>query len=143
MAKVTITPPTEIMERFTRLGNETDRIIDSCLEAAGDAALPFVRDGLAGVIGRDTKLPSRSTGELASALGVSPPKLNRKGARDIKIGFREGRRDGRPNALIANVLEYGKSGQPPKPFLKQARTSARKPVEQAIEKRFDEEVSKI
>jgi len=136
--------PDDVVERFSKLGENTDRIIDSCLEAGGDVALPFVRDGLAGVIGRDTKHPSRSTGELVSALGVSPPKTNRRGIRDIKIGFHEPRRsDGRPNALVANVLEYGKSGQPPKPFLKPARSQARKPVQKAIEERFDEEVSKL
>jgi hypothetical protein len=143
MAKVTIIPPTAIMERFSKLSDQTDRIIDSCLEAGGEVALGYVRDGLVGVIGKDTKIPSRSTGELAGALGVSPPKTNRRGARDVKIGFNEPRRDGRPNALVANVLEYGKSGQPPKPFLKPARNQAKKPVTDAIERRFDEEVSKI
>jgi len=143
MAKATVTLPTEVMERFSKLGNETDRIIDSCLEAGGDVALGFVRDGLAGVIGRDTKFPSRSTGELQQALGLSPPKLNRRGIKDVKVGFHEPRSDGRPNALIANVLEYGKSGQPPKPFLKQAQQQARKPVTTAIEERFDEEVNKL
>ena len=144
MAKVTMKMPDEIIEQFSKLGENTDRIIDSCLEAGGEVALPYVRDGLAGVIGRDTKLPSRSTGELVSALGVSPPKLNKRGVRDIKIGFHEPRRgDGRPNALVANVLEYGKSGQPPKPFLKPARSQAKKPVTDAIEQRFDEEVSKL
>ena len=143
MAKVTVVLPDDLMEQFSKLADQTDRIIDSCLEAAGDAALPFVRDGLAGAIGKDTKYPSRSTGELLGALGVSPPKQNRQGARDVKIGFREGRRDGRPNALIANVLEYGKSGQRPKPFLKPARSKAKKPVIDAIEKRFDEEVAKL
>ena len=143
MAKVTMQMPDEFLERVSKLGNETDRIIDSCLEAGGEVALGFVRDGLAGVVGKNTKLPSRSTGELVRALGVSPPKLNRKGARDVKIGFNEPHSDGRPNALLANVLEYGKSGQPPKPFLKKARSQAKKPVEAAIEKRFDEEVSKI
>ena len=143
MAKVTMTMPDDLMERFSKLADQTDRIIDSCLEAAGETALPYVRDGLAGAIGKDTKIPSRSTGELVGALGVSPPKTNKRGVRDVKIGFNEPRRDGRPNALIANVLEYGKSGQRPKPFLKPARSKARKPVEAAIEERFDEEVSKL
>ena len=104
MAKATVTLPTEVMERFSRLGTETDRIIDSCLEAGGDVALGFVRDGLEGVVGKDTKFPSRSTGELQQALGVSPPKLNRRGMRDVKVGFHEPRSDGRPNALIAKHM---------------------------------------
>jgi len=143
LAKVTMKMPDEIMERFTKLGNETDRIIDSCLEAGGEVALGFVRDGLAGVVGTDTKYPSRSTGELQQALGLSKPRLNRRGVRDVKVGFHEPRSDGRPNTLIANVLEYGKSGQPPKPFLKQARNQAKKPVTDAIERQFEEEVSKL
>jgi len=143
MANVTMKMPDDIMERFSRLADQTDRIIDSCLEAAGETALPYVRDGLAGVIGKDTKIPSRSTRELLGALGVSPPKLNRRGERDVKIGFSESRSDGRPNALIANVLEYGKSGQPPKPFLKSARNKARHSVEAAIEAQFDEEAKKL
>jgi hypothetical protein len=131
------------MERFSNLADQTDRIIDSCLEAAGDAALPYVRDGLSEAIGKNTKLPSRATGELVGALGVSPPKTNKQGVRDIKIGFNEPRRDGRPNALVANVLEYGKSGQPPKPFLKNARNKSRHSVEAAIEAQFDEEAKKL
>jgi hypothetical protein len=138
-----MTMPTEFLERISKLGEQTDRIIDSCLDAGGEAALPYVRDGLESVIGKDTKFPSRSTGELLSSLGVSPAKLNRRGLRDVKIGFNEPRGDGRPNALIANVLEYGKVGQKPKPFLKQARSQARPAVEKAIEERFEDEVSKL
>jgi hypothetical protein len=143
MAKVTIKMPDEVIARFSKLGENTDRIIDSCLEAGGEVALGYVRDGLAGVVGRDTKFPSRSTGDLQQALGLTKPRLNRRGARDVKVGFHEPRSDGRPNALIANVLEYGKSGQPPKPFLKQARSSASKPVTAAIEAQFEEEVAKL
>jgi hypothetical protein len=143
MAKVTIKMPDEVIARFSKLGENTDRIIDSCLEAGGEVALGYVRDGLAGVVGRDTKFPSRSTGELQQALGLTKPRLNRRGARDVKVGFHEPRSDGRPNALVANVLEYGKSGQPPKPFLKQARSSASKPVTAAIEAQFEEEVAKL
>jgi len=143
VAKVTMIMPDDLMERFSNLADQTDRIIDSCLEAAGNAALPYVRDGLESAIGKNTKLPSRATGELVGALGVSPPKTNSRGVRDVKIGFNEPRRDGRPNALVANVLEYGKSGQPPKPFLKNARNKSRHSVEAAIEARFDEEAEKL
>jgi hypothetical protein len=44
----------------------------------------------------------------------------------VKIGFKEPRRNGESNAKIANIIEYGKSGQPPKPFLKPARSASRK-----------------
>ena len=59
------------------------------------------------------------------SLGVSPVKLNRDGTRDIKIGFAEPRSDGGSNAKLANILEYGKHGQPAKPFLKPAKTASK------------------
>lgn len=45
--------------------------------------------------------------------------------------------------MIANVLEFGKSGQPAKPFLKPARNKARKSCLQAMEKIIESEIDKI
>jgi len=144
MAKATITMPDEFLQKTSRLGDQTDRIIDACLEEGGKEALPFVRDGLSGAIGKNTKYPSRSTGELERGLGVSPPNLNRRGTgRNVKIGFSESRPDGKSNAMLANLIEYGKSGQSPKPFLKAARSKAKLPVKKAMERKFDEEVDGI
>ena len=61
----------------------------------------------------------------------------------MKVGFAEPRSDGRSNAMIANVLEYGKSGQPAKPFLKPARTASRAPCIAAMKQKFEQEVGKI
>ena len=113
------------------------------LEAGGEVVLEKVRSNLQAVIGRDTKEESRSTGELVSALGVSPAKIDREGNYNVKVGFSEPRSDGRSNAMIANVLEYGKSGQPAKPFLKPARTASRAPCIEAMKRTFEQEVEKI
>jgi hypothetical protein len=45
--------------------------------------------------------------------------------------------------MVASVLEYGKHGQPPKPFLKPAKTASRKACVDAMIARFEEEVRKI
>ena len=45
--------------------------------------------------------------------------------------------------MIAGVLEYGKHGQPPKPFLKPARTTTKKACIEAMKTAFDEEVQKL
>lgn len=47
------------------------------------------------------------------------------------------------NAKIATILEYGKSGQPAKPFLKPARSSSRNACINAMKAKLDEEVEKI
>jgi len=70
-------------------------------------------------------LSGTSSGELERALGVSPAKLDRRGNWDVKIGFAEPRKDGGSNAKLANILENGKHGQPPRPFLKPAKIASR------------------
>ena len=86
------------------------------------------------------KYKSRSTGELAQSLGLSPVKLNREGNHDIKVGFAEPRSDGGSNAKIANILEYGKHGQPAKPFLKPAKTASKQACIDAMTQKLEEEV---
>ncbi|MFR2737474.1 MAG: HK97 gp10 family phage protein [[Clostridium] innocuum] len=143
MAKVQIKLPEDFLLRLSRLGDKTDEIIPKVLEAGGEVVEEKVRANLRAVIGRDTKEESRSTGELLSALGVSPAKIDRDGDYNIKVGFAEPRSDGRSNAMIANVLEYGKSGQPAKPFLKPAKTAARVPCIEAMKAAFEKEVEKL
>ena len=106
------------------------------------------------VVGKDTKYDSRSTGELQAALGISPVGVDKKGNYDIKIGFDEPRKqqstakgkrsyNTATNAMIANVLEYGKHGQPAKPFLKPAQRSSQKPAKAKIIEVLESEVSKL
>ena len=143
MAKVQIKMPEDFLLKLSRLGDKTDEILPKVLEAGGEVGLEKVRSNLQAVIGRETKEESRSTGELVSALGVSPAKIDREGNYNVKVGFSEPRSDGRSNAMIANVLEYGKSGQPAKPFLKPARTASRAPCIEAMKRTFEQEVEKI
>lgn len=90
-----------------------------------------------------TKYDSRSTGELEGALGLSPSKLNRDGNHDVKVGFAEPRSDGGSNAKLANILEYGKHGQPAKPFLKPAKTASKQECVDAMTVALEEEVEKL
>ena len=143
MAKVQVKMPEDFLLRLSRLRDKTDEIIPKVLEAGGEVVEQKVRANLSAVIGRDTKEESRSTGELLSALGVSPAKIDRDGNYNVKVGFSEPRPDGRSNAMIANVLEYGKSGQPAKPFLKPARSAARAPCIEAMKAAFEREVEKL
>ena len=142
MAKVDIKMPEDFLLRISRLGKDFDTVAESVLEAGGEVVLARVQSNLSGAIGQGTKYESRSTGELAGALGLSPAKLNRDGNHDIKVGFAEPRSDGDSNAKIANILEYGKHGQPAKPFLKPAKTASKKACISAMKLKFEEEVKK-
>ena len=142
MAKVDIKMPEEFLQRLSRLGSEFDEVAESVLEAGGEVVLTRVKGNLAGVVGQATKYDSRSTGELEAALGLSPAKLNRDGNHDVKIGFVEPRKDGGSNAKIANILEYGRHGQPAKPFLKPAKAASKSAAISAMQQKFEEEVEK-
>lgn len=143
MAKVQVKMPEEFLLKLSRLGEKTDEIIPKVLESGGEIVLEKVKSNLKAVVGSGTKEKSRSTGELVDSLGLSPAKVDRKGNFNIKVGFKEPRRSGESNAKIANIIEYGKSGQPPKPFLKPARSASRKACIEAMKSRFDQEVENL
>ena len=108
MARVQFKMPDEILQRLSQLGERTDEIIPRVLAAGGEVVLARVKGNLSAVVGKGDKRPRRPTGELVSALGVSPAKLDREGNFNLKIGFAEPRSGGGNNALIANVIEtYG------------------------------------
>ena len=142
MAKVDIKMPDEFLQMLSRLGSDFDEVAESVLEAGGEVVLSRVKGNLAGVVGQGTKYDSRSTGELEASLGLSPAKLNRDGNHDVKIGFVEPRKDGGSNAKLANILEYGRHGQPAKPFLKPAKTQSKSAAISAMQQKFEEEVEK-
>ena len=143
MAKATLKMPEDFLMKLSRLGEKTDEIIPRVLKAGGEVVEAKVKGNLQSVIGNGTKEDSRSTGELVSALGVSSARQNRDGNFNVKVGFSEPRGDGKSNAMVAGVLEYGKHGQPPKPFLKPAKTASKNTCVDAMIRAFEEEVDKI
>ena len=129
--------------KVSRLADKTDEIIPKVLEAGAEVVEDKVRSNLQSVIGSGTKYDSRSTGELLRSLGTSPALQDRNGDFDIKVGFSEPRSDGSSNAMIATILEYGKSGQPAKPFLKPARSASKNACISAMIRKLEEEVEKL
>ncbi len=143
MAKATMKMPEEFLLKVSRLGEKTDEILPRVLKAGGKVVEEKVKSNLQRVIGNATKEESRSTGELVSALGVSSAKQGRDGNFNVKVGFSELRPDGKSNAMIAGVLEYGKSGQPPKPFLKPAKSASKNACINAMISALEKEVENI
>ena len=143
MAKVDMKMPDDFLLKLSRLGDQTDTIIPKVLEAGGEVVLDKVKSNLSSVVGSGTKEKSRSTGELERSLGLSPALMDRDGNFNVKVGFAEPRSDGGSNAKIANILEYGKHGQPPKPFLKPARTQSRSACIEAMKAKLRKEVDGI
>ena len=143
MAKAEVVLPDEFLQKLSKLSDRTDEISERVLEAGGEVVLAKIRSNLASVVGKDTKVDSRSTGELERSLGMSRARVDRQGNHNIKIGFAEPRSDGGSNAKIANILEYGRHGQPAKPFLKPAKSSSKSACEAAMKQKLEEEISKL
>ena len=104
MAQVSVKMPEEFLMKVSRLNEKTDVIIPRVLKAGGEVVLEKVKTNLNSVIGRGTEYPSRSTGQLAQSLGLSPAKQDKGGNHNVKVGFSEPRRDGGSNAKIANII---------------------------------------
>lgn len=143
MAKVDIKMPDDFLLKISKLGSDFDPVAEKVLKAGGEVVFKRTKSNLSAVIGKGTKYESRSTGELEKALGVTSVRLDRKGNHNIKIGFSEPRPDGESNAKIANILEYGKHGQPAKPFLKPARSASKSECISVMKSTFEEEVKKL
>ena len=140
MAKVKIEMPDEFLNQIADMGNALDTAVPKALAAGGKVVMEKMKSNLRAAIGLGTKYKSRSTGKLAASLGVSPAKLDREGNLDVKVGFLEGRGNV-SNAMLANVLEYGKHGQPPKPFLKRTKSSSKAPCIEAMQSVLKEELN--
>ena len=143
MAKCTVQMPDDFLMKISRLGERTDEIIPKDLDAGAKIVEDKVRFNLSAVIGSGTKEESRSTGQLVKALGTSRALQDANGDFNVKVGFAENRRDGKSNAMLASIIEYGKHGQTPKPFLKKAKSQSRKACVQAMIDRLENEVEKI
>jgi HK97 gp10 family phage protein len=154
VAKATYKLPEDFLMKVSRLADKTDEIVPRVLQAGGEVVEKKVRSNLQTVIGSGTKKESRSTGELVGALGVSPAMLDRDGNFNVKVGFDEPRRQQnaavrkrsykeRTNAMIANVLEYGKHGQPAKPFLKPAKSASKNACIEAMKAKLESEMGGV
>lgn len=126
MARVQIRLPNDFIDALDSASSLIDNSAEQVLKAGANIVEPRMRSNLSAAIGSSTKQPSRSTGQLAKALGTAPVKVNSRGDYNVKVGFTENRDDGRANALIANVLEHGRSNQPARPFLAPTRSQTKR-----------------
>lgn len=143
MAKAEVKLPEELLMKLSKLGDKSDEIAEKVLQAGGEVVLKKVKSNLASVVGKGTKYDSRSTGELERSLGLTPVKVDRDGNHNIKVGFSEPRSGGGSNAKLATVLEYGKSGQPAKPFMAPAKKASKTACKNAMKQVLESEVGHL
>lgn len=143
MARVHIRLPNAFIDSLNAASSVLEASADEVLGAGAAVVEPRMRSNLAAAIGSNTKKPSHSTGQLLGALGTTSVKVNSRGDHNIKVGFAENRRDGRSNALIANVLEHGRSNQPARPFLAPTRSQTRRGAIQAMKQALAARIGQV
>lgn len=143
MARVQIKLPNDFIDALDSASSLIDNSAEQVLKAGANIVEPRMRSNLSAAIGSSTKQPSRSTGQLAKALGTAPVKVNSRGDYNVKVGFAENRDDGRANALIANVLEHGRSNQPARPFLAPTRSQTRRAAITAMKRTLAARIQQV
>ena len=117
---------------------------DEFLKKGAEPVIEKAKSNLALRIGQGTKTDSISTGELLKSLETTKPVQDKDGNWKLRVGIPTTKdQKGICNALKAAVIEYGKSGQPPKPWLKQTKRASKKACIEAMKKALDKEIEKL
>ena len=144
MAKASYKLPDDFLEKISKLNSRFDEIAPRVLEEGAKPAIKNAKSNLALRIGQNTKQPSQSTGELLNSLETTKPVQDTKGDWKLRVGVPTTRDSkGISNALKAAVIEYGKSGQPPKPWLKPTKSKSRNACVKAMKDALEEEIKKL
>ena len=150
MGKFSFDIPTDFMRKLEAAAKQSPEIIDRCIEEGADVALDAVKRNLQAVLSQE-----HQNGELAQSLGVTPVKISRDGVHNARVGFAEPRKTQteakgkrsyyvQTNAMIANVLEYGRSGkQKARPFLQKAMKECEPKVIETMEQTFNRGVGQV
>ncbi len=144
MARASFKMPEDFLEKLSRLNDRFDDIAPKVLKAGAKPVFDQARRNLKSRIGEGTKYSSQSSGELLDSLEITEPVLDKNDNWRVRVGAQATLdSEGVSNALKAAVMEYGKSGQPPKPWLKPTKSKTKKACIEKMRKTLDEEIDKL
>ena len=143
MAKMRFKLPEETIKRMESLGTNYDKVVKEVLKEGVTPLYEAAKLNLKNVIGKETKTESESTGDLLKSLSTTKPYQMANGSWNVKVGCAGYDRKGVPNGMKAAVLERGKSNQSAKPWIKPARSKARKECISKMQKTLEDEVEKL
>jgi HK97 gp10 family phage protein len=139
MAKMTIRGMDELELKLSQLGKMSTDIAKDVVMAGAQPVADEIRKGLQANLAGS----KYSKGDLLDSLGIAPPGVDNQGNVNTKIGFDGYDSNGVANQLKARVMESGSSKQKKKPFVRPAVNRSKKRAEEAMQKKFDEEIKLI
>jgi len=134
--------PDEVVAKLDKVERKMEYICEVALNAGGEVLEREMQNNLKAQIGKGEDA-TRSTGQLIASLGVSPVKVDHSGKINVKVGFSENRTDGKTNAMIANIWEYGKSNKGARPWLRRAIRAKGKETQAVMEETFEREIDNV
>ncbi len=140
---MTIKFPEETLKKLEKLGSNYDGIVQNMLADGIEPLQKQIESNLAAVVGKGTKIKSRSKGDLVKSVKVTKAYQVANGDWHIKVGIYGYDSEGVPNALKAMVLEHGRSNMAAKPWLKPAISKSKKACVKAMSDRLDKELKKL
>jgi len=136
---MTIKGTDQLELQLSKLGNMSTKIAKDVVMAGAQPVADEIRKGLENNLAGS----KYSKGDLLDSLGIAPPGVDNQGNVNTKIGFDGYDSNGVANQLKARVMESGSSKQKKKPFVRPAVNRSKKRVEEAMQKKFDEEIKLI
>ena len=143
MAKFKVEMPEDFIHKIEGLRNNYDHVVSEVLQEGVKPLETEVEKSLKSAIGKNTKHPSESTGDLLDSLATTKPYQNSDGDWNIKVGCVGYDRKGVPNPLKAEVLDKGRSNQKASPWSKPAARKAKKSCVQKMQEALEREIDRL
>lgn len=138
---MTITPPTDLMDKLTKLGSPGKEIGKKMLKKGAAILRDEVDSNLKKNLYRNrTYRRDFPTGALERSITMTKPKENKNGDLAISVYFKGKDDKGVANAQKAIAMEYGTSKQDAEPFIRPAVAATEDTVINAMQDVFDGEV---
>lgn len=135
--------PDDMISKMNKLGENYDTITKAVLVEGAKPLFDTAKANLTNSIGKSTKQSSQATGNLVNSIRTTRPFQDKSGNWGIKVGCEGTDRKGVSNAMKAAILEYGKSNQTPRPWLKPSGIKSKKACVESMQSAFNEEVDKL
>lgn len=138
MAKITFPGLSRYERQLQKLGMEGDRITGQAIYAGASVVADEIRQNIR-TLPENTGVTKRG---LEEGFGIAPLRDD-NGFRNVKAGFDGYNEAGRPNQLMARIMESGTSKVQKHPFIAPAVRKSRKKAEETMERVLNEEIEKI
>lgn len=138
MAKFAAKAGEEWAAKLSALGEQSGEVAKKALYEGAAVMAEEIKNGIAGL---PQKTGATKRG-LEAGFGITKMRQD-GGVYEVKLGFDGCNENGKPNQLMARIMESGTSKTQKHPFVRPAVNRSKKAVQQAMQDKIDEECRRI